>query len=319
MQLTKQLQRTDIEPHMSALHGWLHDNIVGMYAGLKRKNGKKTSQWAVVMHVQHKKSADRLALDGDQPIPPYFELPVALAGGKTEMVKVPTDVIEVGPLKAMQAPEPMMSTDRVRPAPGGYQIQSQGCPLVGTLGGSITVNNQYRMLSNNHILSWNGQYTQVFQPNANAPVNALCAVSGFVNITTYPTSNQQNPIYNITDLAWCNVTQQQCAPNIEGIGVPTGFAAPAANMQVRCYGASTDAVIQANIESTAFATVMKIFGNRYAWFNNCILLDGEDFFPLGGDSGALLINNDMQIVGILAGWNALAGPWGCTIPTQLIQ
>ncbi|WP_109698860.1 hypothetical protein [Chitinophaga deserti] len=319
MELTQKIRQTDIEPHMSALQGWLRNNITGMYAGRKRKNGKKTEQWAIVMHVQQKKSPDRLALDGDTPIPPYFELPISISGGKTEMVKVPTDVVEVGAFVTKQMPQPMVSTDRVRPAPGGYQIQAQGCPLVGTLGGSITINNQYRMLSNNHILSWNGQFTHIFQPDARDPQNALADVSGFVNMVTYPTSNQQNPVYNQTDLAWCNVTQEQCAPQIQGIGVPVGFAAPAVNMQVRCFGASTDEVIQATIESIQFRTISMMLNNQYAWFQNCLLLEGEDFFPLAGDSGALLINNNMQIVGILAGWNAIAGPWGCLIPTQLIQ
>ncbi|WP_157962918.1 trypsin-like serine protease [Chitinophaga deserti] len=321
MQLTKQIEQTDIEPHMSALRGWLRGNIVGMYAGPKRKNGHKTDQCSVVFHVQHKKSADRIALDGDEAIPPFLELPIAQNGGKPVMVKVPTDVQEVGPFRddaePVAKPEPMASWDRIRPAPGGQQVQPQGINMAGTLGASFNINGQYRMLSNNHVLSYNGQYTRIYQPDVSQQQNYLCDVSGFINLITYPNSNQFNPIYNTTDLAWCNTTPLVCSPAINGIGTPVGFAAPAANMQVSCYGATTDEVMHTSIVSVHYQGVMRIMG-QYAWFQDAIWLNGDNFAPLPGDSGSILVNNQLQMVGILTATNVF-GAMACLIPTQLIH
>lgn len=320
MQLTKQLRQADVEPHLAALRGWLRGNVVGMYAGPKRKNGQPTDQCAIIMHVQQKKSADRLALDGEELIPPFIELPIT-SGGKTEMVKVPTDVQEVGPFRddaeAPVKPEPMASWERIRPAPGGQRIQPQGLNAAGTLGGSMNINGYYRMLSCNHVMSLNGQYTHIYQPDVTQPQNYLCDVSGFVPMVTYPNSNQFNPIYNTTDLAWCNTTQLVCAPAINEIGVPTGFASPAVGQQVWCYGAASDQLMQTTIQSVQYQGVVRSFGG-YAWFHNAIFLDGSTFAPLPGDSGSLMINSQRQIVGMLMATN-IFGAIACLIPTNQIQ
>ncbi len=319
MQLSKQLQRADIEPHLNALKGWLRGNVAGMYVGRKRKNGHDTDQWSVILHVQYKKSADRLALDGDELIPPFIELPIAQKEGGHVMVKVPTDIQEIGPLEApapAEKPQPMASWDRVRPAPGGYQIQPQGLNATGTLGASFAINGQFRMISNNHVMSWNGQYTRIYQPDTTAPVNYLAPVSGFVPITLYPNSNQFNPVYNPCDLAWCNVNGLQCAPQIQGIGVPTGFAAPAVNMQVSYYGAFTDEVVHTSIATVNYIGIVRMMGNQYAWFENMMML--AENYSMPGDSGSVLVNNQMQMVGMLVSGSVFR-TLCCLIPTQLIQ
>ncbi|WP_341835485.1 hypothetical protein WJU16_21640 [Chitinophaga pollutisoli] len=315
MQLTKQIHRTDIEPHMSVLKGWLRGNVVGIYAGVKKKNGKKTGEWSIVMHVQQKKSADRLALDKDTPIPPFIELPIAQRDGGTEMVKVPTDVQEVGLFS--DDPDPLYTNpyERMRPCPGGYCVQPQGLNQRGTLGANITINGQYRMISCNHVLSVNGQYTQIYQPDTTNNLNFLCPVSGFEFMYTYPTNDVFDPMYNDTDLAWCNITPQDGAPNVAEIGTPVGFADPVVDEEVKYFGSFTG-LNETNLASTTYLGIMKVFGNRYAWFQNMIVL--TDNVQMAGDSGSVLINGQMQIVGMMCGGNMFRA-LACRIPLNVIQ
>ncbi|WP_423737967.1 hypothetical protein [Chitinophaga caseinilytica] len=314
MQTTKQIQLTDIEPHMAVLQGWLRGNIVGMYAGLKMKNGKETDQCAVVLHVEYKKSPDRLAMDGDTPIPPFFELPFPQSGGGHVMVNVPTDVQEIGPIEVKY---PVLerkvgdSSDFERPCPGGYQIQAGGLPSYGTLGANIKYNNKYRMISCNHVISCNGMYEDVYQPDMTEQYYYLTKVTDYIKLTTYPTKDQEDPYYNTVDFAWCNIAATNGSPEIQDIGVPTGFAAPAVGMEVSYFGASTNEVTKTSIKSTTYQGVINVFGDRYAWFKNMINL--TDSYAVPGDSGAVLVNNNMEIVGMLQSITLLR-TLACTIP-----
>lgn len=310
MQLTKQLQRTDIEPHMSALKGWLRGNTVGIYAGFKKKNGKTTDQCAIVMHVQQKKPADRLALDGDTPIPPFIELPI---GGS--MLRVPTDVQEVGLLDDEPAAQFVDPDERVRPCPGGYSVQPLGLAQRGTLGANITINGLYRMISCNHVLSYNGKFGQIYQPDVTQNENYLCDVSGYEHLYTYPSPNVIDPMYNDTDLAWCNITPQTGAPEIAEIGTPVGFADPVVNEQIRYFGSFTQ-LNETTLASTTYLGIIKVFGDRYAWFQNMIVL--ADNVQMPGDSGAVLVNDQMQIVGMMCGGNSFRA-LACRIPLNVIQ
>ena len=314
MQTTKQIQLTDIEPHMSALQGWLRGNIVGMYAGRKMKNGKQTGQWAVVLHVEYKKSPERMAMDGDTPIPPFFELPIAQPGGGHVMVHVPTDVQEIGPIEVKYPVRERKvgdASDFERPCPGGYQIQPGGLPSYGTLGANIKFNNKYRMISCNHVISWNGMFTDVYQPDMSEQYYYLTQVTDYIKLTTYPTKDQPNPYYNSYDFAWCNIAATSGSPEVQDIGIPTGFAAPAVGMGVSYFGASTNEVTQTSIKSTTYQGVINVFGDRYAWFKNMIVL--TDHYAVPGDSGAVLINNNMEIVGMLQSITLLR-TLACAIP-----
>ncbi|WP_126248820.1 hypothetical protein [Chitinophaga rhizosphaerae] len=314
MQTTKQIRLTDIEPHMSALQGWLRGNIVGMYAGRKMKNGKQTDQCAVVLHVEYKKSPGRLAMEGDTPIPPFFELPIPQPGGGHVIVDIPTDVQEIGPIEVKYPVRERKVGDPgdfERPCPGGYQIQAGGFPVYGTLGANIKYNNKYRMISCNHVISCNGMYTDVYQPDMTEQYYYLTQVTDYIKLTTYPTKDEQNPYYNTTDFAWCNIAATSGSPAIQDIGVPIGFAAPAVGMEVRYFGAVTNEVTKTTIKSTTYQGIVNVFGNRYAWFKNKILL--TDHYAVPGDSGAVLVNNNMEIVGMLQSMTLLRSS-ACIIP-----
>jgi hypothetical protein len=109
-------------------------NVVGVGVGYKTIGKQETNELCVVVMVQQKM--------------PLADLPVE-AVIPQEVAGVPTDVIQVGFVRALDTP-----TDRWRPAPGGvslghYQITA------GTLGGVVydRQTGERLILSNNHVMA----------------------------------------------------------------------------------------------------------------------------------------------------------------------
>ena len=107
-------------------------NVVATGIGYKETGGTKTSTLCVVCSVK-KKVAPSL-LSGRDMVP-------AMVDG------TPTDVVESGVIRALQAP-----TDRFRPAPGGVSVGHTAI-TAGTLGCWVKKDGQKVILSNNHVLA----------------------------------------------------------------------------------------------------------------------------------------------------------------------
>ena len=107
-------------------------NVVSTGIGYKVSGGNKTDQLCIVCSVKVKLPAARLSAQ---------EMVPATIDG------TPTDVIQSGVIRALQAP-----TDRFRPAPGGVSVGHVGT-TAGTLGCWVKKNGQPVMLSNNHVLA----------------------------------------------------------------------------------------------------------------------------------------------------------------------
>ena len=107
-------------------------NVVATGIGYKETDGAKTDRLCIVCSVKEKVPAARLSA---QDI-----IPSAVDG-------TPTDVMQTGIIRALQAP-----TDRFRPAPGGVSVGHVGI-TAGTLGCWVTKNGQKVILSNNHVLA----------------------------------------------------------------------------------------------------------------------------------------------------------------------
>jgi hypothetical protein len=119
-------------------------NVVGVGTGYKIKRGQKTDQLCVVTLVSRKlppAGLTRAAL-----------MPKTLNG-------VPVDVVEVGLLRAFQAP-----TDRWRPSPAGVSIGHYKI-TAGTFGAVVRdrATDDRLILSNNHVLA-NGNDAQLGDP-----------------------------------------------------------------------------------------------------------------------------------------------------------
>jgi len=117
-------------------------NVVAVGVGYKVTAGIQTPTLSVVCSVT-RKLPDAALSERDR-------VPRALDG-------VPTDVIETGPIRALQA-----RTARHRPAPGGVSIGHRDI-TAGTLGCLVKKGGQVMILSNNHVLA-NSNAAQIGDP-----------------------------------------------------------------------------------------------------------------------------------------------------------
>ncbi len=284
--------------------GWLsRPNIVGLSVGAKVVKGAATTRRALVVHVVEKKPAGALT-GADFPVPAQLELEVPGPDGSTSTVSVPTDVIAVGEAR-LQALD-----QRVRPCPGGYQVDSGVTGISGTLGVNIAWRGAYRLLASNHVIAENGNVgSEVYQPRDNAD-DLVGTVNGYVPVVLYPKPDEPNPVFNKQDLAWSNVGKDVCAPAIYEIGAPKGIREPKVGETVRLVGKQTGAVKTAKVVSVDLQKKMKwpIGGTQFAWFTSLIQLDSV--VTVAGDSGAAYVADDGMVVGLHMGAND-AYSFGC--------
>ena len=108
--------------------------VVGFGKGYKVRGGQKTNHLAKVVLVTKKIPASLLS--------PYDLIPAEIMGE-------PTDVVEVGVIRALQS-----RTDKWRPAPGGVSI-GHFAITAGTLGAVVQdiATGSKLILSNNHVLA----------------------------------------------------------------------------------------------------------------------------------------------------------------------
>ncbi|MDD1665546.1 MAG: S1 family peptidase [Methanomicrobiales archaeon] len=108
------------------------ENVVATGIGYKVRGGERTGALSIVCSVVEKVPEARL--------PGRALIPREVGG-------IPTDVVETGVLRALQA-----RTDRWRPAPGGVSIGHRDI-TAGTLGCLVRDNGGTCILSNNHVLA----------------------------------------------------------------------------------------------------------------------------------------------------------------------
>lgn len=107
-------------------------NVVATGVGYKVTGGKRTQAPCIVCSVTRKMPASALAAAD--------RVPGTIRG-------VATDVVETGPIRALQPP-----TGRFRPAPGGVSIGHRDI-TAGTLGCLVRKGSETFILSNNHVLA----------------------------------------------------------------------------------------------------------------------------------------------------------------------
>lgn len=289
-------------------------NVVGVGIGFRYVGRRMTDEVTVVALVREK-----IAEAG---LPREAMVPRELDG-------VRTDVIEVGELRALQAP-----TDRWRPAPGGVSIGHFRISA-GTLGVVVRdrPSGEQLILSNNHVMA-NSNDAQVGDPilqpggadGGNAPADVIaellrfvpiefnmaeptCGVAGTVagvlsglavlvgsshRMRTYKVNQQAS---NLVDAAVARPVQDDMVlDEILGIGDVEGTQPPMLGMAVRKSGRTTG-FTQGTI-TVLDATVSVNYGvGRVARFENQIV---GTAMSQGGDSGSLLVAADsQQAVGLL--------------------
>jgi len=296
-------------------------NVVGVGTGFKVVRGRRTTDLCVVALVRVKVPRAGLAED-------------ALVPSRVE--GIPTDVVEVGELRAEQA-----RTDRWRPAPGGISV-GHFKVTAGTLGTVVQdrAGGGRLILSNNHVLANSNQAIvgdPVLQPGAidggSTNSDTLARLERFVEIQFNqepPTCGiaklvaellnrlarlvgsrhrlrviQENPqAVNRVDAAVAKpLNPADLLPEILDIGEVQGTVAPTLGMAVRKSGRTTGFTTgQVNVIET---TVTVNYGdNRTARFEGQFVTTP---MSQGGDSGSLLVDGEtLRAVGLLFAGSAQA-------------
>jgi len=292
------------------------DNVVGVGVGYKVVGGQVTSDRCVQVLVNRKISRDGLSSD-------------ALVA--REVDGVPTDVVQVGELRAL-----VDRTGRFRPAPGGvsighYQISA------GTLGAIVKdrATGVRLILSNNHVLANSNNAAPgdpIIQPGGadggNVNDDLIAHLERFCEITfnTDPgtggcsfaasyvalgnflatmvgsryrvMAGQVNrQATNLADAAVARpVNDSDVLDEILEIGTPTGTTTGELGMAVRKSGRTTE--LTTGTINTIEATVSVNYGSgRVATFENQFVAGP---MSQGGDSGSLVLAQDsLEAVGLL--------------------
>ena len=271
------------------------DNVVGVAAMPKMKSGKVTDDWTLTVLVKQKLPKTKVAKDSLVP---------------EKVDDVPTDVVEVGPIEALAF------TARVRPALPGYSIghynitagtfgclvrdirrccctydKDCGCtPARQDCPGDILI------LSNNHVLAnvnLGKPGDKILQPGpfdgGVFPSDAIATLDRFEEIV-FGLSG-----YNLVDGALARPLEpRNVTAAIIGAVVPRGVNQVFPLDQVVKVGRTT--MVTTGVVLATNATVNVGFGPLVAQFRHQIITTA---MAAGGDSGSLLMNFNLDGVGLL--------------------
>jgi hypothetical protein len=289
-------------------------NVIGVGTGYKISQGQRTDELCVVALVRRKVPVAALTSE--------MLVPRAVGG-------VRVDVIEVGDLKALQAP-----TDRWRPAPGGVSLGHYKI-TAGTFGAVVRdrATGARLILSNNHVLANSNDASPgdpIIQPGAadggQDPADRIALLERFCPLdfgTSPPVCGVATGLVSLLNLlarlsgsrhrlealqsdpAASNLVDAAVARPLDDgaildeileIGHVQGTAPAVLGMSVRKSGRTTGFTTG---EITVLdATVSVDYGSgRTASFENQIITGA---MSKGGDSGSLLVDgNSLRAVGLL--------------------
>jgi len=288
-------------------------NVVGVGVGLRRRAGRMLDEVTIVVLVRRKRAAASLA--------PEALIPAEVGG-------VPTDVLEVGDLRAQAG-----RTDRQRPSPGGVSIGHYQV-TAGTLGCVVRdrASGARLILSNNHVLA-NGNEASlgdaILQPGsidggrvegdtiarlerfvalaynrepATCGVARLVADAGNLVARLIGSKHRLEAIQedpgatNRVDAAVARpLVDSDVSDEVLEIGRPSGVASPVLGLGIRKSGRTTG--LTSGQVTVIEATVDVDYDGKTARFDGQIL---SGPMSQGGDSGSLLVTAaGLQAVGLL--------------------
>lgn len=257
------------------------DNVIGVAVGLKTKGGKPSDTWSVLVLVEKKVAKDKLAKGSLVP----------------EMIDgVPTDVVEIGLVEALAF------DTKLRPAQPGFSIGHYNI-TAGTFGCLVRDvragddESDIRILSNNHVLANTNAASlgdAILQPGpvdgGEFPGDTIATLSRFEEIVFGASG------YNLIDAALATpIASRNVIAAIIGVVVPTGVGQAQPLDPVLKVGRTTE--VTAGTVIATNATINVSYGLAgVAQFRHQILTTA---MSAGGDSGSLLMNQNLEAVGLL--------------------
>jgi hypothetical protein len=289
-------------------------NVVG-YSAIPHKrlrDGKETEEFVFRVYVNRKVPKSVLRVESLVP----------------EMIEgVPTDVYEVGEIRAYQ------NSQRMRPCPPGYSIGHYlitagtfGCVVKDKQGGKSCI------LSNNHVLA-NENLGKIGDPILQPgpydggvnPADVIATLTRFVKVelgTTGCTLSKfacwilngiaalvgaktrfqakVSQVANVVDCAIATpINDVDIITQIKGIGTPKGIEEAAVGMKVHKCGRTTD-LTNLIVQDTAYAGYVG-YSNGTAYFEDQVMMVGDGMTgSAGGDSGSIMLDRaNENIVALL--------------------
>lgn len=264
-------------------------DVHGVGIGYRRRDGDKTDELVIVVHVQRKLAEEDVA---PQRLVPSSYSYVDRVG---EEVEVGVDVVE----RPVPVPEVACGDcdadleDRIRPVPGGY---SGGPPTTvsngGTLGGWVwdNVTDQAVLISNEHVFGGTAG-TDISQPS--------------------PFDGGSLPADRVADVLRAGTLD---------VSIAAPAAADVADYRIECGGPGVyeiaDATVGMVVQKTGQTTGLTCgivelidYDSDHYGSENDLWIDGDgNDFSMGGDSGSLYLERDHPEG---AGWRRVVGiHWG---------
>jgi len=285
-------------------------NVVATGIGYKVTKGQKTPTLCIVCSVVKKLPASSLSARDMVP---------------ATVNNVPTDVVETGPIRALQS-----HTAKYRPAPGGVSIGHRDI-TAGTLGCLVRKSGRVLILSNNHVLANSNEASPgdaILQPGpydgGKYPDDHIANLEEFIPISfdeqpsecslTRGLASLFNGIARIfgsvdrlkavriraeenkVDAAIARpLNDQDVRAEILEVGAINGLAQGELGMAIkksgRTTGLTTGEILQVDV------TVNVQYGaGRIARFSDQLLAGA---MSQGGDSGSAVLDNSNNLVGLL--------------------
>ena len=285
-------------------------NVVAAGIGYKTTGGQRTFSLSIVCSVTKKVAASQLSSSD-------------LVPGNLE--GTPTDVVETGVIRALQAP-----TEKHRPAPGGVSIGHRDI-TAGTLGCLVKKDGRSVILSNNHVLA-NSNAAEIGDPilqpgpydGGSLPDDHIADLEEFIpiNIGGLPSecpiatgtasflnsiarlfgssvqlqAVEQQPDENLVDAAIARpLNPDDVKDEILNIGVPQGVVAGELGMAIKKSGRTTG-FTTGEIEQVDVTVNVQYGEGRIATFTDQLMAGA---MSQGGDSGSAVLDNNNNLVGLL--------------------
>ncbi|MGB7327224.1 MAG: hypothetical protein WBD31_20275 [Rubripirellula sp.] len=230
------------------------------------------------------------------------------------------------------------------PVIGGQMIVKIGnssCITPGTVATSLIYGSQYRLLTNNHVVTNNQHHCIDSTLYVEGKATSM-KLDGYYKIVEHSQSDmdafrsgQKTLTYNVVDLAWCDTTPLQAAQrriidveyHQESID---GFRRPVRCETVTFYGSSSNTFTTTKVLSTTYRVRNNVA--NYRFWKNIVRLDTS--VAIIGDSGTAIVatetdedgNEKHMVVGLIRHLSSIPNPcrseaFGCPLhePNELEQ
>jgi len=291
-------------------------NVLGVMTGYKIKGEEKTDELSVICMVEKKLPKEKLSKRDFVP----------------ETIKdIPTDVIEVGKIRALQAD----NQERLRPCPmgtsGGHYLITAGTNgelLKDRSTGKICIGTNNHVGANSNDAEIGDAYLQPGSyDGGKIPDDVIGQLLRFIPIEFIDSPSQCSlarfwsslynipakllgrktrlrpvlayPEHNLVDAAMVEVNSDDVLAKILDIGVPKGIRQAELDMLVQKSGRTTSHTVDGLVTGID-ATIGPIsYGTgKTAYFRDQIVISKEGF-SAGGDSGSLILDMEGYAVGKL--------------------